>query len=64
MSSVTAASAFGLPSLVISLSWEGFQILLQPVATKFKSISEFPLWHSENPTSIHEDEGLIPGIAQ
>ena len=32
---------------------------------KLKSILwEFPLWLSGNLTSIHEDEGLIPGLAQ
>ena len=25
---------------------------------------EFPLWLSENPTGIHEDEGSIHGLAQ
>ena len=28
-------------------------------------MGEFPLWHSgTNPTSIHEDVDLIPGLAQ
>ena len=25
---------------------------------------EFPLWHSGNPTSIHEDVGSIPSLTQ
>ena len=27
-------------------------------------LKEFPLWLSGNPTSIHQDVGLIPGLAQ
>ena len=27
-------------------------------------LKEFPLWLSDNPTSIHEDTGSIPGPAQ
>ena len=31
----------------------------------FKNFRELPLWHSGiNPTSIHEDDGSIPGLDQ
>ena len=29
-----------------------------------RTILEFPLWCTRNPTGIHEDVGSIPGFAQ
>ena len=41
--------------------------LLQSLKTSIKKnpSQEFPLWAAEtNPTSVHEDAGSIPGLAQ